>query len=180
VGHQKPAGEALIKRMGTVAGGGLGDLNMRRLRICLRVYRGDSSRIASQLRSEPHLAIIKLMTWEEFQDLHLEAAREVGAERCLRVRLAVPEDLHDPACDYTPAMLPRWGYFRRRTKLREIGVVFYKLDDQTQPYFIMGNYMRLSELDKLDASAYRRGIAEALRNGLDEAEKRRGRGFGFE
>ena len=70
-------------------------------------------------------------------------------------------------------MMPRWGFFRRRPKLREIGVVFYQLDDLTQPYFIMGNYMELNELDKLDASAYRRGIAKALRNGLDEAERRR-------
>jgi hypothetical protein len=37
----------------------------------------------------------------------------------------------------------------------------------------MGNFMRLNELDKLNASAYQRGIAEALRNGLEEAEKRR-------
>jgi hypothetical protein len=132
-----------------------------------------AKRIASQLRSEPHLAIIRLMTWEEFQDLHLEVAREVGAERGLRVRLAEPEDLHDPAFEYKPILMPRWGFFRRRPKLREIGVVFYQLDDQTQPYFIMGNFMHLNELDKLNASAYRSGIAVALRNGLEEAEKRR-------
>src|SRR5262249_39063941 len=63
-------------------------------------YKTSANGIAYQLRSEPHLAIIRLMTWEEFQDLHLEVAREVGAERDLRVRLAEPEDLHDPACDY--------------------------------------------------------------------------------
>jgi hypothetical protein len=139
----------------------------------LRATKTLANRIASQLRSEPLLAIIKLMTWEEFQDLHLEVAREVGAERSLRVQLAAPEDLHDPACDYKPTLMPRWGLFRRRSKLREIGVVYYQLDDQTQPYFIMGNYVHLDELDKLDDSAYRRGIAEALRNGLEEAEKRR-------
>jgi hypothetical protein len=76
------------------------------------------------------------MTWEEYQDLHLEAAREVGTDRGFRVQLAAPEDLHDPACDYTPTMMPRWGFFHRRPKLREIGVVFYQLDDQTQPCFI--------------------------------------------
>ena len=139
----------------------------------LKVTKTSANCIASQLRSEPHLAIIRLMTWDEFQELRLEVAREVGAERGLRVRLAEPEDLHDPAFDYTPMMMPRWGFFRRRPKLREIGVVFYQLDDQTQPYFIMGNFMHLNELDKLNASAYQRGIAEALRNGLDEAEKRR-------
>jgi hypothetical protein len=113
------------------------------------------------------------MTWEEFQDLYLEVAREVGAERGLRVRLAEPEDLHDPAFEYKPIIMPRWGFFRRRPKLREIGVVFYQLDDLTQPYFIMGNLMPLNELDKLDASAYRRELAVALRKGLEEAEKRR-------
>jgi hypothetical protein len=139
----------------------------------LRATKTSANRIASQLRSEPHLAIIRLMTWEELQDLHLEVAREVGAERGLRVQLAEPEDLHDPAFEYKPMMMPRWGFFRRRPKLREIGVVFYQLDDQTQPYFIMGNFVHLNELDKLNASAYRSSIAVALRNGLEEAEKRR-------
>src|SRR5215471_4139827 len=126
------------------------------------VTKKSAKRIASQLRSEPHLAIIRLMTWEEFQDLHLEVAREVGAERGLRVRLAEPEDLHDPAFEYKPLMMPRWGFFRRRPKLREIAVAFYQLDDQTQPYFIMGNFMHLNELDNLNASAYQSGIAVAL------------------
>ena len=139
----------------------------------LSVTKKSAKRIASQLRSEPHLAIIRLMTWEELQDLHLEVAREVGAERGLRVRLAEPEDLHDPAFEYKPIMMPRWGFFRRRPKLREIGVVFYQLDDQTQPYFIMGNFMHLNELDDLNASAYQSGIAVALRKGLEEAEKSR-------
>ena len=139
----------------------------------LSVTKMSAKRIASQLRSEPHLAIIGLMTWEEFQDLHLEVAREVGAERGLRVRIAEPEDLHDPAFEYKPIMMPRWGFFRRRPKLREIGVVFYQLDDQTQPYFIMGNFMHLNELDDLNASAYQSGIAVALRKGLEEAEKSR-------
>jgi hypothetical protein len=122
------------------------------------------------------------MSWDEFQDLHLEIAREVGAERSLRVQLAAPEDLHDPAFEFKPTMMPRWGFFRRRPKLREIGVVFYQLDDQTQPYFIMGNWMNLNELDKLNASTYRRDLAVTLRNGLEEAEKRRRNrgGVGFE
>jgi hypothetical protein len=113
------------------------------------------------------------MTWDEFQDLHLEVARQVDAERNLRVQLAEPEDLHDPAFEFKPTMMPRWGFFRRRPKLREIAVAFYQLDDQTQPYFIMGNWVHLNELDKLNASAYRRDLAVAIRNGLEEAEKRR-------
>ena len=138
-----------------------------------RATKTSANSIALQLSLEPPLAIIRLMTWDELQDLHLEVAREVGAERGLRVRLAEPEDLHDPAFDYTPMMMPRWGFFRRRPKLREIGVVFYQLDDQTQPYFIMGNFMHLNELDKLNASAYQRGLAEAIRNILEEAENMR-------
>jgi hypothetical protein len=113
------------------------------------------------------------MTWDEFQDLHLEIAREVGAERSLRVQLAEPEYLHDPAFDVKPMMMRRWGFFRRRPKFREIAVAFYQLDDQTQPYFIMGNWVNLNELDKLNASAYRRDLAAAIRNGLEEEENRR-------
>ena len=113
------------------------------------------------------------MTWEEFQDLHLEVAREVGAERSLRVQLAAPEDLHDPAFEFKPTMMRRWGFFRRRPKLREIAVAFYQLDDQTEPYFIMGNFVHLNELDKLNTSTYRRDMAVAFRNGLEEAEKKR-------
>jgi hypothetical protein len=40
------------------------------------------------------------MTWDELQNLHLEVAREVGAERSLHVQLAEPEDLHDPAFEF--------------------------------------------------------------------------------
>jgi hypothetical protein len=125
------------------------------------------------LKSEPLLAIIRLMTWDELQDLHLEVSREVGAERSLRVQLAEPEDLHDPAFEFKPTMMPRWGFFRRRPKLREIAVAFYQLDDQTQPYFIMGNWVHLNELDKLNAYAYRCDLAVAIRNGLEESGKRR-------
>jgi hypothetical protein len=54
------------------------------------------------------------MTWDELQYLHLEVAREVGAERSLRVQLAEPEDLHDPAFEFKPTMMSRWGIFRFR------------------------------------------------------------------
>ena len=137
----------------------------------LSVTKTSAKRIASQLRSEPHLAIIRLMTWDELQNLHLEVAREVSAESDLRVQFAEPEDLHDAAFELKPLMMSRWGFFRRRPKLREIGVVFYQLDDQTQPYFIMGNLVHLNELDKLNASAYRRDLAVTIRNSLVEAEK---------
>lgn len=139
----------------------------------LRATKTPANCIALRLRLEPPLAIIRLMTWDELQDLHLEVAREVGAERGLRVQLAEPEELHDPAFEFKPMMMRRWGFFRRRPKLREIAVAFYQPDDQTQPYFIMGNWVHLNELDKLNASAYRRDLAVAIRNGLEEAEKRR-------
>jgi hypothetical protein len=110
------------------------------------------------------------MTWDELQDLHLEVAREVGADRGLRVQLAEREDLHNAAFEFKPMMMRRWGFFRRRPKLREIAVAFYQPDDQTQPYCITGNWVNLNELDKLNASAYRRDLAAAIRNTLEEAE----------
>ncbi len=134
-----------------------------------------ANNIALQLRLEPPLAIIRLMTWDELRDLHLEVAREVGAERSLRVQLAEPEDLHDAAFEFKPMMMRRWGLFRRRPRLREIAVAFYQPDDQTHPYFIFGNWLDLNELDKLDPSAYRRDLAVAIRNGIEEAEKRKRR-----
>jgi len=113
------------------------------------------------------------MTWDELQDLHLDVAREVGAERGLRVQLAEPEDLHNAAFEFKPMAMRRWGFFRRRPKLREIAVAFYQPDDQTQPYCITGNWVNLNELDKLDASTYQRDLAVALRTSLDEAENMR-------
>jgi len=110
------------------------------------------------------------MTWDELQDLHLEVAREVGADRGLRVQFAEPEDLHNAAFEFKPMMMRRWGFFRRRPKLREIAVAFYQPGDQTQPYCITGNWVNLNELDKLNASAYRRGLAAAIRTSLEEAE----------
>ncbi|MCI0660732.1 MAG: hypothetical protein L0220_06635 [Acidobacteria bacterium] len=132
-----------------------------------------ANNIALQLRSEPASPIIWLMTWDELQDLQLEVAREVGAARSLRVQLAEPEDLHDAAFEFNPMMMRRWGLFRRRPRLREIAVAFYQPDDQTQPYFIFGNWLDLNELDKLDPSAYRRDLAVAIRNGLEQAENMR-------
>jgi len=110
------------------------------------------------------------MTWDELQDLHLEVAREVGADRGLRVQLAEREDFHNAAFEFQPIMMRRWGFFRRRPKLHEIAVAFYQPDDQTQPYCITGNWVNLNELDKLNASAYRRDLAAAIRNTLEEAE----------
>ncbi len=129
--------------------------------------------IALQSKLEPPLAIIRLMTWDELQDLHLEVAREVGAERGLRVQFAEPEGLHDAAFEVKPLIMPRWGFFRRRPKLREIALAFYQQDDQTQPYCITGSWVSLNELDKLNASAYRRDLAVAIRNSLVEAENMR-------
>lgn len=113
------------------------------------------------------------MTWDELQDLHLEVARAVGAERSLRVQLAEPEDLHDAAFEFKPWMMPRWGFFHRRPKPREIVLAFYRPDDQTQPYCITGSWVNLNELDKLNASAYRRNLVVAIRNGLEEMENMR-------
>jgi hypothetical protein len=113
------------------------------------------------------------MTWEELQDLHLEVAREIGADRGLRVQLAEPEDFHNAAFEFKPMIMPRWGFFRRRPKVREIAVAFYQPDDQAQPYCITGNWVNLNELDQLNASAYRRDLAAAIRNGLEEAENMR-------
>ena len=117
------------------------------------------------------------MTWDELQDLHLEVAREVGAERGLRVQLAEPEDLHVAAFEFKPLMMPRWmprwGFFRRRPKLREIALAFYQPDDQTKPYCITGSWVNLNELDKLNASAYRRDLAVGIRNVLEASENMR-------
>jgi len=113
------------------------------------------------------------MTWDELQDLHLEVARKVGAERGLRVQFAEPEDLHNAAFEFKPLMMPRWGFFRRRPKLREIAVAFYQPDDQTQPYCITGSWVSLNELDKLNATAYRRDLAVAIRDGLEASENMR-------
>ena len=110
------------------------------------------------------------MTWDEFQILHLEVAREVGAEFGLHVQLT--EIPHDAAFDFKPMMMPRWGLFRRRPRLREIAVAFYKPDNQTQPYFIIGNYVNPNELDKLNASAYRSSLAAELSIRLEERGRR--------
>jgi hypothetical protein len=115
------------------------------------------------------------MTWDELQNLHLEIAREVGAERGLRVQLADPEDIHNEAFEFKPMMMRRWGFFRRRLRLREIAVAFYKPDNQTQPYCMAGNYVNLNELDKLDTSDYRRGLAEVFRYSIENAENMRRR-----
>jgi hypothetical protein len=113
------------------------------------------------------------MTWDELQDLHLEVAREVGAECALRVQLAEPEDLHNAEFEVKPMIMPRWGFFRRRPRLREIAVAFYQPGGQTQPYCITGSWINLNELDKLDTSAYRRDLAANLRTSIERAKNMR-------
>jgi hypothetical protein len=108
------------------------------------------------------------MKWDEFQDLHLKIAREVGAEHNLRAELIEPEELHRAPFDAKPRGITLWSLFRR-PKLREIAVAFYKPDDQTQPYSIIGNWLDLNELDKLNASAYRRDLVVSIREILEEA-----------
>jgi hypothetical protein len=132
-----------------------------------------NSGIALRLRLEPILAIIWLMTWDELKDLYLEVAAQVGAEFNLRVQLAELEDLHNAAFEVKPMMMPRWGFFRRRPRLREIAVAFYQPGDQTQPYCITGNWINLNELDKLDTSAYRRDLAANLRTSIERAKNMR-------
>jgi hypothetical protein len=110
------------------------------------------------------------MTWDELQDLHLEVAREVGAEYGLRVQLAEPEDLQNAGFEVNPMIMPRWGFFRRRPRLREIAIAFYQPGDQTQPYCITGSWINLNELDKLNASTYRRDLAANFRTSIEEAK----------
>lgn len=110
------------------------------------------------------------MTWDEFQNLHLEIAREVGAERNLHAELIEPEKLHDPAFDFKPQMFSLRSLFRR-PKLREIAVAFYNPDEQVQPYSMVGNWVDLNELDKFDASTYRRDLGMTIRKILEEAKK---------
>jgi len=104
------------------------------------------------------------------QNLHLKIAREVGAEQDLRAELIEPERLHDPAFDFKPQMFSLRRLFRR-PKLREIAVAFYQPDDQMQPYSMVGNWVDLNELDKFDASAYRRDLGMTIREALEEAKK---------
>jgi hypothetical protein len=47
-------------------------------------------------------------------------------------------------------------------------LAIYKPDNQTQPYFIIGNYVNSNELDKLNASAYRSSLAAEHRIRLEE------------
>jgi hypothetical protein len=103
--------------------------------------------------------------------MYLEAAREVGAEFGLRVQLAAPEDFHDAGLEVKPTMMPRWGFFRRRSEPREIAVALYQADDQTQPYCIIGSWVNLSELDKLNASAYWRESVLAIRDSLENMRR---------
>src|SRR4030095_2293864 len=100
----------------------------------------------------------------------------------LRAVPAEPEDFHDPAFEFKPMMMRRWGFFRRRPRLREIALAFYRPDDQTQPYCIIMNWVDLNDLDKLNASAHRRDLAVLIRTSLEKAKNmRRFRGgAGFE
>ena len=119
-----------------------------------------------------------MMTLYEFQYLQLEIAREVGAERGFHVQLAEQEDLHDAGFETKPMGMRRWGFFRRRPRLRQIAVAFYKPDDKTQPSCIYTSYFDMNDLDKLNPSAYRRTIEARMRSSVEEAETiRRRRGF---
>jgi len=105
------------------------------------------------------------MTWDEIQTLQLEIARKVGAAYCLRAEIAEPEDPNTSANEATPvAVVKRWGIFGRRPQLSEISVAFYRQDE---PYGSVGNWVDLNELDKLDPSAYQRGIETSIRNGVE-------------
>ena len=112
------------------------------------------------------------MTWDEFQNLHLKIAREVGAEQDLRAELIPPEKLHHLAFDAKPQMFSL-RYVFRRPKLREIAVAFYLPDNQMQLYSMVGNWVDLNELDKFDASAYRRDLGMTIREILEEAKNGR-------
>jgi hypothetical protein len=111
------------------------------------------------------------MTLDELKDLYLEVAREVGAERNLRVEDAEPEDLHNEAFELKPIMMRRWGPFRRRPQFREVCLAFYK-PDETQP---LGKswWVDLNELDKMNAFTFRRDFRVSLRNFLEEYEQLR-------
>ena len=106
------------------------------------------------------------MTWDEIQTLQLEVAREVGAAYGLRAEIAEPEDPNTSAFVVTPvAVVKRWGIFGRRPQFREISVAFYRQDE---PYGSVGNYVDLNELDKLDSSAYQRGLEKSIREGVED------------
>jgi len=119
------------------------------------------------------MKIIGRMTWDEYQDLYLKVAREVGAELNLHVELADPEDPHDAMLKAKPIMMRRWGLFRRRPQLREVRLAFYQRDNRTQPYFETGWLADLNELDKLDPSAYRTDIEKSVRDAIEHAVRSR-------
>jgi len=105
------------------------------------------------------------MTWDEIQMLQVEIAREVGAAYGLRAEIAEPEDPNTSAIEAKPGgVVKRWGIFGRRPQLREICVAFYRQDE---PYGSVGTWVDLNELDKLDPSAYQRGIEKSIRNGVE-------------
>ena len=105
------------------------------------------------------------MTWDEIQMLQLEIARKVGAAYGLRAEIAEQEDPNTSAFEATPvAVVKPWGIFGRRPQLREISVAFYRRDE---PYGSVGNWVDLNELDKLDPSAYQRGIEKSIRNAVE-------------
>jgi len=105
------------------------------------------------------------MTWDEIQMLQLEIARKVGAAYGLRAEIAEPEDPNTSAIEARPGgVVKRLGIFGRRTQLREIRIAFYRQDE---PYGSVGNWVGLNELDKLDPSAYQRGIETSIRNSVE-------------
>jgi hypothetical protein len=101
--------------------------------------------------------------WDEFQNLHLKIAREVGAEQDLRAELIPPEKLHHLAFDAKPQMFSL-RYVFRRPNLREIAVAFYQPDNQMQPYSMVGNWVDLNEMNCAAASC---GVSEEVELFLD-------------
>jgi hypothetical protein len=110
------------------------------------------------------------MIWDEIQDLHLQVARELGAERNLMVRLAEPKDLKDYAFDVSLMGLIRGGAFRRQPRLRRISLAYYKPDDPEQLYCLAFNWVDLDHMDQIDANSYKHEIAATIRNTLEHKE----------
>jgi len=132
---------------------------------------GAISSSQSSLILELPAVIIGDMTWDEYQDLSLKVAREIAEERGFRVEIAEPEDHHEAAFDFKPMMARRWGFFRRRPQLREITLTFYPREIQILPYFKMGWWVDINELDKLDTFTFRPEFEKRIGDQIEEFER---------
>jgi hypothetical protein len=112
------------------------------------------------------------MTWDEYQDLTLKIAREVGATFNLTVEIAEPEDPSNSAIEFKPVAIRRRGFFFRRAKLRGFMFAFYRSDNLTQPYFKQGGGVDLNALDEFDFEIYRRHLEVLLREILELIKQR--------